>query len=376
MGAQGFNPYMNFNPYANQYSNYGNNNQQGFDVYDPSKRQQPFNYQIGGYGIYSPFMNFCNPYGQNQFNVALQEYLYNDDEFSMDAIKMLEQIVLSDDDREKINHNNQNFIIGKDYYGRPIYNNGYAASQQRQNELQEARLRTQKYFTKLSRIAHTYSGEEIDEEATMKRFDPMGQYEQATPKMFNYYTATDEERKNYEEDMLVYQVNMLDSRFEEMEKNRQMYEQQKRYAFMQIKASHDRMIGVEPGEHYDLKTYMDNAYKIGISLEHKKAKSQERNGTNKYSRFDFRNNLQQTTNCPVPMTSKDDDYVSVEEMLKGIYDRNKRIDSVLRGNGNQFGGNRVVPTNPSFSSEQEAHRYFLEAVQNKKNIDDVKRSVI
>lgn len=403
MGSQGFNPYgaaMNMMPSQpmgqNQFignMGYGASpipanpmsSPTGFGVYDPSNRQAPFVPPMGGYGVYSPFTpgmgsyGFVNPYGQNQFNYQLQNFLYNEDESSFDSIAMLEQVILTDEEREKINHKNQSYIVGQDYYGRPIYNNAmgaYNASQQRQKEFEEARRAWQNHFTMLSRIAHGYTHEKIDEAATMRRFDPVPQQQTNIPqqKIFNYNTATEKERVEYQRDMILNYTKELDRRFNEEERRQQMYNMQKQYAFAQIKASHDKMIGVEPGMHYDLKTYMDNAYKIRINMAHQAAKSVNRNGTNKYSRADFRANLSQNSNSPVPITSKDDEYVSIEEMLKGIYDRNKRVDSVLRNNNGQ-NLYAAIPQTPEFNSEMEAHQYFLQAMQNKKNVDDVRRAV-
>jgi len=371
VGVNGFNPFTRFigNPgYVVQ-----NNQQQGYAPYSPPPYPQgSYAYNMAKYGTpnipygIAPYMT--NGYGQNQFDYQLQDYLYNETPSAMDTMEMLERVILTDAEREKIDHN-RNSYYGYDYYGRPIYGNAYQRSQQQQNQFEEARKSYQNHFTMLSKIAHAYSGEEIDEDEMMKRWDPVPPRQEQ--KIFNYYTATDEEKKEFERNQRMAATHQLVTQLENAQGYNNWMQMQKQEAFKKIKESHDRLIGVEPGQHYDLKTYLDNGYKINVNIAMQKAKSLNRNGTSKYSRNNYRGNISQSGGSPVPITSKDDEYVSIEQMLKGVYDRNKTVDSILRSQN----GQTTFTSEPAFNSEYEAHKYFMETVQNMKNKDDVRKSI-
>ena len=338
--------------------------------------------------------------GQNMFNYTLQDFLYEEQPSAIDAKAMLAEVVLTDEERERIGQI-RNEIIGYDYYSRPIYSASgyYRQSVEKQQQFEEARHQYQSYFTHLSRIAHAYSGEKIDEEAMMKRFDPVPT-PPPPPKVFNPMTATDEERRNFARDQMAANAIMLDNIASSYEMNMRSTDLYRQNLYAQVKASHDRLIGVQPGEHYDLKTFMDNGYKIGVDIAMRKAKSANRNGTTKYSRNGFRANMnanpRSINQAQVPITSTDDEYVSVEEMLKSVYNRNKtrmyqnvqQLDesqltlvrdkdgriSYTNSAGAMSNPNVDSILNPN-SSEREAHMFFLESLQKKKNIDEVRQGL-
>ena len=147
---------------------------------------------------------------------------------------------------------------------------------------------------------------------------------------------------------------------------------------------------------------MDNGYKIGVDIAMRKARSANRNGTTKYSRNGFRANMnanpRSINQMQVPVTSTDDEYVSVEAMLKSVYNQNKArmIQKVQQVDESQMAlvrdsSGRVsytsntdpgVMSNPNVeailrpdASEREAHMFFLESLQQKKNIDEVKQGL-
>lgn len=362
----------------------------------PGFTQTPMGQQMG-LGMY-PFH-----YGQNQFNYTLQDLLYDEQPSAIDARAMLADVILSDEEKERVGQMRSE-IIGYDYYQRPILsgNGAYRQAQEKQRMFEEARYQYQSYFTHLAKVAHAYSGEKIDEDAMMKRFDPVPPPPPA-PKMFNIMTATEDERREYNRNMIVAQTADLEMRsayYEAQKANNDLYRQS---LYAQIKASHDKLIGVEPGEHYDLKTYMDNGYKIGVDIAMRKAKSANRNGTTKYSRSGFRANMnanpRSVNQAQVPITSTDDEYVSVEAMLKSVYNQNKArmYQSVKPVDESQMMLVRdksgrvsymskpdpgVLPNLENIdaildpnASERDSHLFFLETLQKKKELDEAKQGL-
>lgn len=388
IGVSGYssNPYTN--PQLIGNPGYSFNNQQpnsGYGVYEPPNYPRPQQFQPFGYHGQPmpqygyPVNPYYNPYyAQNQFNTAIQEYLYEEAPFVFDPTELLANIVLTDEEKEKI-YRKRNYI-GQDYYGRPIYANSYQESQNRQKEFEEARKNCQDYYTTLSKIAHKYDGEEIDVEETRKRFDPLTYMPQPIqPKVFNWNTASEQEKLEYQRDMRVMSTNELAAKFNNLETLENNAKMQKQLLYSQIKATHDKLIGVQPGQHYDLKTFMDNGYKIGINIAQQKARAANRNGQTKYTSNSYRQGMAQNTNTQIPITSKDDEFVSIEEVLKGVYEKNRRINNVLSqqkvGDG-LYTSPEAISQNPEFSSEREAHQYFINEMQKKKIQDEIKRSVM
>lgn len=402
-GSTGFNPFVQFNGVPipqNTFINPALAPQQrtpiqdhrfGFEPFDPDRIPNPQTLQpqpMMGMGVYGFGNMLGNPYAnrwQNSFDVQIQELLYNEEPSVMDVRSMLEKVILSDEEREKVDRSRSySSIIGYDYYGNPIYSNpssAYQASAQRQKEFEEARVNYQKHFTNLSRIAHAYSGETIDEAAVMERFDPVPKSKPMPGQnMFNYFNASDEEKKEFEETQLVASTARILNNIEAIQNCEQIMDQQKRMMYAKIKESHDKLIGVNPGESYNLKQYMDNGYKIGVNIAMQKAKTAMRNGKIKYSSSSFRNDIAQYSHNPVPVSTKDDEYMttSIEQRIKAIYDRNKVTDAVLRGQGQGMltptvTTQPVQPKIPEFNSEFEAHKFFLEYAYGKQGRDEILR---
>lgn len=380
---------------------------------DPYAFKQPWEQQQPQYGYprfaQGPMGVYPYQYsqGQNQFNYTLQDFLYDDQPSAIDAKAMLADVILTDEERERIGKSKPT-VQGYDYFGRPIYSTQgiYYQQMQQQQQFEDARHQYQSYYTHLSKVAHAYSGEKIDEASAMKRFDPVPPPPPA-PKIFNPMTATPEEIKSFNRDQFANNTNMLaeyiDYRYEQAVNYVDNY---KNYLFSQVKASHDKLIGVEPGQHYDLKTYMDNGYKIGVDIAMRKAKTANRNGQTKYSQSGFRNYMNSNPMRPnqtqAPIHSSDDEYVSVEHILKGVYQKNKeqmrmyeRIGAevpedkmyLIRHTDGKVSYSAESPAVTSQSSsqieeilapdasEREAHMFFLRSLMGKKEIDEAKQNL-
>lgn len=300
----------------------------------PMNLQYPMNYPNNGYsGYMTPNYGYgyVRGYPLNEFDAAIQELVYEENPSILDGREILEAIILSDEEREKINHNNNLGIVGTDYYGRPIYNN-YAINKARQDYVEQMRTNYINHFTMLSRIANAYTGDKFDETKVRERFDPVAHtqpvMQQAKP--FNFYTATEEEKKEYLASRRIEECKMLDALSMQREQQTIALNAQKAVAMQKIKESHDALIGVKPGEHYNLATYLTNGYKIGVNMEMQKLKERKRNGKLKYNNKAYREQIIQRgiQNGVIPgkpdiPSSKDDEFLSIETVLKQAYDYNK-----------------------------------------------------
>ena len=75
------------------------------------------------------------------------------------------------------------------------------------------------------------------------------------------------------------------------------------------------------------------------------------------------------TNSPIPITSKDDEYISVENILKNVYARNRMADAIMRNQN----GQTVYTSEAASPTEFDRHRLFLEKMQEQKVQDEAKR---
>ena len=316
---------QNQNLYPQNYMNNGYNN--------IIRYNGPFNSPYG-YGYMTPSY-YGNGYVNqpiNEFNnYVLNEILYQENPSCFDSNEMLASIVLSDAEREKINHNKGNFYETNYYNGYVM--NSYAANQARQEAMEKARQDHINYFTMLSRIAHAYDNSEFNEQKMKERFDPMSNMRQATTPVqnvfFNPMNSTKEqiEKQRFESIQLkcMYVDRVADQYLNQMSN----FNIQKANAIASIKASHDALIGVKPGEHYSLSQYLDNGYKIGVNNEMKKLKSLSRNGRLRYNPDNVRQTLIQkgvieSNQIPAPVaTSKDEEFLTLEQAFKSAYEINK-----------------------------------------------------
>lgn len=373
----GFNPVTGAinEPTVNRFNPYNMEITGNYTYRDPNQGFSPYYPGCSPICVSPLYNSFYANYWQNEFDKGLQEVLYQETPSSnVDVREVLRETMLPEELRKKIRREPQ--IIGMDYYGRPIYNNysPYQLHLQRQQEFEKSRRAFQEYFVMLSKMAHAYHNEEIDEQAAMEFYDPVRllglnkDYDQQ--KIHNFYNSTGEERKEYERKLKYQQTSDLIQRSQRYEKEQEFIAQKKQEAFAKIKETHDKLLGIKP-EEKGLTAFLENGYKLLMDAEMKKIKSAYRNGTKKYSINNYRAGLSQINNVPVPITSKDDEYVSIESRLKAIHDRNRRfyIDSVLKGSDGQL--TYVSDPLPGFSSEREAHEHFLEAIQAKKEKNEI-----
>ena len=302
---------------ANPYASYQNQ-------YVPSNQyRNPFN-PSNMYG-YTPYGGFP----QNEFNNAdIYDLLYNPDEPLMDLRTCLETIALTEEERKHLEKTRNNYTVSYDYYGRPIYNNGYYENSiDRQQELQECRIQVRDFYTQLSIMCHKYTGDtNYDEEAIRNFYDPIKEPPKQETKP--YFDMTPEERKEFDNeqryikhtqlyyDMVAYQsreINIYNFKVAN---------------FHKIKESHDRALGFEPGQHYTLKDYMENGYNLVVDAMKQKVRLQMRDRSGLYSSNKFRQSIAYRTQQPIPLNSKDDEFVPVEQRLKNLYEKNK-INTIM-----------------------------------------------
>ncbi len=374
-----------YNPFMSAVNNPTNTNQLGFEPYDPSKRTNNVYYsaQTAGLNQYN-FYNYYNRtlYSQNPYNYDLQEILY-EDAASVDPASIMEKVL----GKEAVQQP-QGYVVGYDYYGAPIYSNpqyGAMMGQKRQEEFEKARNNQINIFTTLARNAAVYLHQDFDEEKARKYFDPVK--EQPKPKQFNYATASPEEKQQYEEYVenraVIDVCNFADTLEAQMPQRFAWAEQM----HQKIKDSHDRALGFEPGTNYTLNQFLDNAYTLRIQSAQRDAKKRSKVGYDKYSTNNFRASLAKESNAQIPIQSKDDEYVSIEELLKRVYERNKKEAMTMNtprptpsyGSTNMVSRvpenappivttEGVVPQTP----EIDAHNRFMLAMQNSKQKNDVR----
>lgn len=308
-----------------------------------------------------PYSPLCYNYPiQNEFNYQLADLMYNS-EVEYDIRPDLENILLTDEEKRSANAYRN---VQYDYYGRPIGQSAYEDNARRQEEFEQQRLNQQLVFTAIAKVAHSYFGEQIDEQATMEKYDPVPKNN--IPRQKTYFEMTPEERKQYDADKRVYDTQKLIYDAANYENIRRMQDQQRSYYYTKIKESHDKLIGVNPGEHYDLNTFMNNGYKLVISAMEDRSKLSRKDGARKYSSNQYRQMIHNTTGMNVPMSSKDDDYIPIEQKLKEIYEKNKgsSLMMALPGGGFAFG---IAP--PGEDQEEYRQRLYKESLDRKAQRD-------
>ena len=355
VSSGGFNPVTQTNtPQASQIG-YTNNPYMRFQGQYLPQQNAGYGYQYG----YSPFPT----YGQNQFDREISEILYNEDTSFYDPMGALEEILLTDEEREAVNRNRQIQFSGYDYYGRPIYNT-YGANVKAQEAFNTARKNVQTYFTKLSKICHAYFGEDINEDEMMKRFDPIKE----APKPAQLTPQEVEYRRQIQ---WVEYCNDLDKRLaqeDQMEYGRRLLKLQ---YYQKIRDSHTKMLGVQPGESYDLNTFMNNGYKILAHDFVENGRRRLKDASKKYDSKAFRSSIAINTNKPVPIKSKDDEYIQIEERLRRVYEKNKSSAMMALPDGSFAFG--IAP--PGQDQETYRQRLFAEAIERKRQRDAAARSI-
>ena len=310
-------------------------------------------------GVYNPytaqlraqFMSpYMRPYGygmgypMNEMDMYLQEILYNDRPALNDP-NWLANVILSDEEREKINHKQSQgmYIIGSDYFGNPIYGNPYLDNQNKQKDFENACKAYQDHFVMLSRIAAAYTGEEWDEQKARDRWDPVKIMQGNTPKP-KYDMSTPEGRKEYYADLRMDQTADIVAAMKRQEQMQPQLDAYRQQLFAKIKQSHDNLLGLTPGS--TLGDYMDNGYKLLYNIEMDKARMAARqSASSKYDRQMYQQGIASRVAArdggPVMNLynlTKDDDTVSIEERLRHQYYSNKQSQpqSLMLGGPSRF----------------------------------------
>ena len=343
----GFNPVSGTNTQQVSSQGYG-----GFNpFYGPNGRIYNPSYMMNNV----PYSPICYNYPfQNEFNQVLNDVMYEEG-VECDIRPVLENMLLTDEEKRSANAYRN---VQYDYYGRPIGQSAYEDSMRRQEEFEQQRLNQQTVMTRIAKVAHAYFGEEIDEQATMEKYDPVPKV--VKPK--TYLEMTPEERKQYDADKRVFDTQRLIDEAARFQYTVEERERQRAYFYGKIKESHDKLLGVQPGESYDLNTFMNNGYKLVIASMNEAVKLSRKDGARKYSSNGYRQVIQNQTGMNVPMSTKDDDYVPIEQKLKEIYAKNKgaSLMMALPGGGFAFG---IAP--PGVDQEEYKQRLYKESLDRK-----------
>ncbi len=375
----GYQPQQPYQPqgYQNPYMNYYNNYNNGFG----NPQQSMYSYTGG---LMNPLFKPINGIPINDFNsYMIYESLYREDD-GIDIRSELSNIILSDEERERSEKNRfaqSGVIIGYDYFNQPIYSNSYGNNNNIQNNFEEARERYIDHYMLCSTILHSYEGDvdKMDVAKLRKRYDPFKDIQQNNQNMMGgfgntsrMYSASQDERNEYAKDLRIMQTWQMDIDFDRAEQTNQIKRQMMQKAFADIKASHDALLGIEPGQSYDLATYLDNGYKIGIAMAKQQAKKSMRNGRMLYSSNSYRAALAKKSGRPVRVDSMDDEYIPIEVSLKEYYSKNKELNNILITSN----GTYTIETKKKseLTPEDIRHINFMKEAQKMKDNDDARRA--
>lgn len=377
----GQNPYLNYQQQM-PYGGYGYNNP-GF-----APQQSMYAYANGRL-LNNPMLKPINGIPVNDFNSYFYSLLYNEDDYAVDIKSELNNIILTDEEKEKANKNrfaNSGMIIGYDYFNQPVYSNSFGTNMNTQmtfqQQYEQARESYIDFYMHLSDVLHAYEGDsdKVDKEKLRKRFDP-NQYMTNNQNQNNngfgksasqIYAMSDNDRKEYMRDLRVQQTWQMEADFERATYNNECKRQFMQNAFAQIKASHDKMLGIEPGQHYDLATYLDNGYKLAIAGFKEKGKKATRNGKQYFSTNNYRNQLARKVNHPIHVDTNDDEYVPIEVKLKDYYAENKNFNNLLITSDGMY---TLETKKKSELTDEDIRRIkFLNEAQAMKARDDQRRS--
>ena len=345
----------------------------GFMPYYPGCHQSPNSpYYTGPYQQQYPYQdpwqariqNFYRTQHlyQNSYNNWWREVLYDSDTSGLDIRTVLAQIVPSDETKEKMN---RNWATSNGYY------NSWEASRLAQQEYEKKLNEQKEIMIRLSRITHTYLKDGFDEEYLRKILYP----EPPQPKVFNPVTATKEEKEEYDK---ILKEQEHDRVIENIKMQRDAREQTKAmmpYFLQQIKESHDRVLGIQPGQSYDLQYFLDNGYKLNIQIAKQKARQAQRDGTKKYNQNYYRASLSTVNKRPIPVVSKDDECISINDFSSRSCRSSNLQPTKLDGIMKDEYGHLVYTGIPVDASEREAHDHFLEQLGYKKRESDARKAI-
>lgn len=283
-------------------------------AYNPQMRyQMPPSGQFGRYtNYYNPFVGY---YMQTEYDSRMNELIYDAPIEAFDAREGLAHIVLTDAELEEARTRN----------ARGYYNDYYAYNAKMQKWIEDQRRNQQEVFTCLSRIAHVAAGEVFDQEMEERAryiHDPMRAINERNRKLEedrrNFYSNPD--RQEYAMQMqhvaMTNSLAAMENYFINQEEQRH---QKVLNIYKQIQDSHSRLMGFEPGYHYTLQEYLDNAgiivsrNNIEAYREYSRKKNAKRN---QYNPFEFKAGLAKDTNTPVTLTKDDIPFAEDDPIAK------------------------------------------------------------
>lgn len=318
----------------------------------------------------------------NEFDAYVNDMLYTTAHL-YDIHEELAELILTDEEREMAGKN-RNKIVGYDYFNQPIYgstNSVYGNNKTIQEQFEEARSNYVNHYVNISRMVHSYLGDsdEVDYDKIRERWDPWSEKKINQPKSKmakimskRLVDMTEEEKREYNREMAVYETFRIHEAFELQEQIDYQIAMAKQMAWAAIKRSHYEILGLEPG--YGLPDYLDNAYKINIANAMEKQKELDRKNkpSKRYDINNYRYNLAKVSGKPIPIESIDNDFVSVEDMLKNKYEKlqdGEEVDCFWLYDD----GACVKETKNSLSHDDEKRIKFLNALVDQKDKDRVRR---
>ena len=329
--------------------------------YVPSRYTDPYanNSMRNQYG-YNPYP--MTGYPMNQYNSQmLYEWVYGGEEPLVDFNHVWETAFFTKEERERLEKNRNTYVLSYDYYGRPVYNQ---TPEQRQEFLNTAREQVIEFYTWRSRLAHTYFGEEFDEEKARKFYDPIKE----VPRPKSILEMTDKEKKelekiqNYESCLnIFYQCMVQEQRIAAGIRfvNENMH---------WIKDSHDRMLGVKPGESYGFKQFSENAYNLLVDAAKQKVKLAMKDAGRRYSSTGFRQALAMNTGYAVPtLTDKTDEYVNLRDRIREALEDVQK-DTILSLPDGTF-AYKIAP--PGVNQKEYEDGLYKHAIERKRKHDEI-----
>lgn len=349
-------PSQSFNPYSNTRIQMSNNR----PSYGPVDLSQ---YYPNAYSSYFPSANSSYPYySYNTYEMLAEAVMYdNDDVPSQNTEEVLRQLALTEEDRDKIDHNTNRF--GQTNYW-------YQENLRKQQEFENYLRREQEYNVILSKMYHVYHGIEFNEEEIKAIYDPFKNNSQYQP--IDYRLLSDEERHRMESKMKVKNTYDAVNSIPQYEQYARYLENKRNQTLTKMVDSFHATLGLKPDSECSITTLLSHAGNILRNMAYQKERADQRNAARKYSRNGFRAGLSQLGR-PIPILSKDDEYVSPEEILKSTFDRNKRNTqmSIMQ---DPITKQIRYTSEPVIPSEFEAHKLFLEAVNKMKEDNDINRA--
>lgn len=338
------------NPYQHQMQQ-----QNGYYQQPPINPYQPQNINIGGYGYNNPY------YAQNTFDYQYRMML-NNEEYGgyvipgFDPFECLKDAVFTDEEKSLINAHTP---IGYGYNGAPMYTR---EQQMEYNRIYEdAREKVVDFWTQLSVAAHRGSGEEnIDEMEIRSHYDPT-MWVQPQPKNITSYTADELELQR--EYTKVYQTQIVHNIYNSLPKQYEYIDRKRAEGYARIKESHDKILGIRPGDDIDLKTYLSKAGSLYVDAITRDVRRLAHDGSIKYARSHYKNMFAKPGAGPLDPAFIDEDYVPMEKRLKEEYIMSKLKPKTIQLNENGEISIKPMPTRSTRSPDEDRALFLKSAMR-------------